>query len=189
MFYFLDGVEATPLCRGCITRQERERALLGVGTLERDLAALPAPPQEGSPMSLAMAPRDLGETVRTYLEEELDRIQTSLERLPEEDPGALLARQLEIKARQELAGSRLSEAVLCMGDLRRNLADLERSLERSGAAAPAPWDESVEEMLERVNARARALTPPSRRAPIDRTTVPAADGGPREVPPTPVELA
>jgi phage-related minor tail protein len=176
MFYFLDGVEATPLCRSCLTRLEREKALLGT-----PLSAL-----EGAAPDPTGAPATLDDALHHYLEEELHRIELTLERLPEEDPAALLARQLQRKAQQELGRSRLSEVILCLGDLRRNLADIERTLERPSAVAAAPWDESVDEMLERVNARARALTPPARRSPLDRAP---STGSARGTSPLPVEPA
>jgi hypothetical protein len=185
MFYFLDGVEAVPLCRGCLTRQERDRAFLGPDAAVVGAPALPEMFATGASNATSGASRDLGSAVETYLREELDRIASSLEKMPEEDAGAVLARQLERKARQELLEDRLGEAVLCMADLRRNLADLERAAD----ASVPPWDETVEELLERVNARARALAPSARRGSADRAGLPTNGGSTPATSPPPGGLA
>jgi hypothetical protein len=163
MFYFLEGVDAAPLCRVCLKREELERAFAGPVSPDLQLAGWAQPRTPGGPNepesvdNLSGGPRDLAETTREYFLEELDRVDRALERWPEEDPGALLARQLGLKARQELGAGRLREAVLCIGDLRRNLP----YDEPPSATAAAVWDESVDELYDRVTARARQLRPRS----------------------------
>ena len=96
------------------------------------------------------------DVVRTFLEEEFDRIDVALGRVPETHPDLPLAQNLEDEARRELARGQLVEAVGSLRDVRRMLPSLERG--RKVPPLTAPWDESVEEMFDRVLARARAMT-------------------------------
>jgi hypothetical protein len=172
MFYFLEGAEAVPLCRSCLIRQERERALSSSDSPEAvraAVAALSSAPAAEVPVPGAEV--GLEGAVRTYLAEELGRVASSLERMPEDDAGARLARQLQQKAEADLRSNRLADAVLGMGDLRRNLAGLDPA--PAGYAPAAPWDESVDELFERVTARARALTRPPPAAQLDPDGSPA----------------
>ncbi len=94
----------------------------------------------------------------SFLEEELNRFDSSLDRVPETHPDLALARGLEDEARQQLSSGRLANAVASLRDVRRILITLERGRKRSSLSAP--WDESVEALFDRVLARARAMTRP-----------------------------
>ncbi len=159
MFYFLEGADSVPLCRGCLTRLENDPTLRGPDAIALLRAAVAPPSATAGGAGAHDHPTDLDGAVRTYLSEELDRIAGLLERLPEDDPSARPARQLVEKVREDLGRHRLGEAVLAVGDLRRNLSGIER-LPETPSPSRAPWDESVDELYERVTARARALARP-----------------------------
>jgi hypothetical protein len=101
---------------------------------------------------------DLAPAVRSFLEEELDRINATLDRVPDDAPDLPLARSLRQEAQDRYLAGDLSEAVLLLRDLRRVLTGLDQSRKRVPLAAP--WDESVEELFDRVQARASAMVRP-----------------------------
>ena len=144
MFYFLEGGEEFPMCRACLA-----------GSPQR------LPNNTGPEMTGRSTEGSGGllDVVRTFLEEEFDRIDVALGRVPETHPDLPLAQNLEDDARRQLARGQLVEAVGCLRDVRRMLPSLERG--RKYSPLTAPWDESVEEMFDRVLARARAMARPT----------------------------
>jgi hypothetical protein len=185
MFYFLEGAEAVPLCRSCLIRQERERALRATDSPEMVRAAVAALSPAAGTAEPPAPGADLAAAVRRYLAEELDRIAVAIERMSEEDPGARLARQLQQKALGDIAQDRLADAVLEIGDLRRNLTSFDPAFGPTGPLPP--WDESVDELFERVTARARALARPPPAARLDPEGSPAFDLAQPQPPGSPAE--
>jgi len=118
------------------------------------------------PGSAPNTPEDLEPAVRSFLEEEFERIDGALDRIAKDAPDLPLAKSLRQEAQHQLYSGELTEAVVLLRDLRRVLTGLERNRKRLPLAAP--WDESVEELFDRVQARASAMS----RAPA---TVPELD--------------
>ncbi|MGA7475966.1 MAG: hypothetical protein WBW47_01950 [Thermoplasmata archaeon] len=176
MFYFLEGGGELPLCRACIVREQSEGAPGGG-----------RPPALVSSKNVQYPDREIADdragssdlltdVVRSFLEEELDRFDSSLDRVPETHPDLALARGLEDEARQQLSSGRLADAVASLRDVRRILITLERGRKRSSLSAP--WDESVEALFDRVLARARAMTRPGQPSPEEGgTMIPASMQG------------
>jgi hypothetical protein len=112
------------------------------------------------------------DVVRSFLEEEFDRIDVALGRVPETHPDLVLAQNLEDEARRQLSQGQLVETVGSLRDVRRMLPSLERG--RKYSPLTAPWDESVEEMFDRVLARARAMARPREPSTEEGETMAAA---------------
>jgi len=147
MFYFLEGAQRPALCRSCLVREGGSPPGPSQAAL---LDSAPADFSEG----LAESPGALLVAVRALVQEEVDRIDEALGRVPESDPDLPLLRSLRDETRGHLADGLLVEAVAALIDLRRVLGGLERDPDR--LPLTAPWDESVLEMYDRVQARARA---------------------------------
>lgn len=159
MFYFLEGGGEFPLCRACIAREQAEG---GPGAARSPVAA-PSKniqfPDRGATDTGPGSPEFLTDVVRSFLMEELDRIDRTLDRVSETHPDLPIARGLEEEARQQLSSGRLADAVASLRDVRHILVGLERG--RKHAPLSAPWDESVEALFDRVMARARAMARPN----------------------------
>lgn len=156
MFYFLEGAEARPICRACLSRQEPA----GRGAVDDWSGVEPlhlgVPTDEGLAGETAREPRRLTDAVRSLLIEEVDRVDLAIERLPEQDPDLPLVRSIGEELRHALSASHLAEALVSLRDLRRILAA--KNVGRSPGSLSAPWDESVEELFDRVMARALAMS-------------------------------
>jgi len=157
MFYFLEGGGEFPMCRACLAGQPTGGP---PGVAGRSVAehrpmgfAFPDPGIAGRSTSGSDGVLDV---VRSFLEEEFDRVDVALGRVPETHPDLPLAQNLEDEARRQLSRGQLVEAVGSLRDVRRMLPSLERG--RKYSPLTAPWDESVEEMFDRVLARARAMS-------------------------------
>ncbi len=162
MFYFLEGGGEFPLCRACIAREQSEGAPGGDRSHALGSSKNVQYPDPGAADGSAGNPEFLTEVVRSFLLEELDRFDHTLDRVPETHPDLPVARGLEEEARQQLSSGRLADAVASLRDVRRILVAFERARKRTPLSAP--WDESVEALFDRVMARARAMTrvnPPS----------------------------
>ncbi len=157
MFYFLEGGGEFPMCRACLAGP-LSGGSPGVGgiSVAGSPQRLPTHPASGMAGRSTEASGGLLDVVRTFLEEEFDRIDVALGRVPETHPNLPFAQNLEDEARRQLARGQLVEAVGSLRDVRRMLPSLERG--RKYSPLTAPWDESVEEMFDRVLARARAMT-------------------------------
>jgi len=160
MFYFLEGGGEFPMCRACLAGPS-SGGPPGVGGIS--VAGSPQRLSNYSDPGIAGRSTEgtggLLDVVRTFLEEEFDRIDVALGRVPETHPDLPLAESLEDEARRQLARGHLVEAVGSLRDVRRMLPSLERG--RKYSPLTAPWDESVEEMFDRVLARARAMARPT----------------------------
>jgi hypothetical protein len=176
MFYFLEGTDAVPRCRSCLGRQELRREITGAPPAPGATAA-PLTPRERASAAGPGGRAGLNEMVRTYIREELDRIDTTLRQVPENDAEVPVVRSLQEEALRELSDDRLPEAILWLGEIRRKLSDLDRDDERPEEPPRADWDESVDEMYGRVSARAKALR--------QRRTAPAATAPPETAPQAP----
>jgi hypothetical protein len=173
MFYFLEGTDAVPRCRSCLSRQELRQGLTAPSprTLRppaEDGARVQAPPG-------AARRAGLNEMVRTYIREELERIDSTLTRLGDGGAEVPVVRSLQEEALRELSDDRLPEAILWLGEIRHKLEGLDAPPERVAAPTPSPWDESVEEMYGRVSSRAKVLAVRRRAAANDSDTVPPVD--------------
>lgn len=167
MFYFLEGAGSHPLCRSCLARQEAESAPdAGFWSELRGLELASRAGGKGEEGEFR-GTNDLTDSVRALLIEELDRIDVALERMPEREPDLPLLRALGEEARQEFHNGQLSAALLALRDLRRILSGRESA--RTQSPLTAPWDESVEELFDRVMARSRAMTrkPPATEEPME----------------------
>ncbi len=161
MFYFLEGVDAPPVCRACLSRAggasdgstETRRSVSPTVVPEFSRAAVPAE-------AAARDPPELSRAVRRYLDEELARSERLLDSAPPGSPDTDRARELHRAAMDESAKDRLPEAVLLAADLRRTLSRVENPPPRS--TAPAFWSAEVDEMLREVLERARAIAARSR---------------------------
>jgi len=156
MFYFLEGAGSTPTCRACLARRQAdgdlpEEEALALGPLS-ELEARYGKGTEGW--------RALAHAVRAFLEDEMDRIDVVVDRLPEDHPDLALVRSVQHEAQGHLSRNRLAEAIVSMSDLRRILTEIDRGHQR--VPLTSPWDESIEELFDRVITRARAM---SRRVP------------------------
>jgi len=180
MFYFLEGTGPAALCRSCLAvgRDGGPEDLGGApeviswSRVDAPTASLPGD-----------RPEDLETAVRSFLREEFDRIDVALDRIPDVAPDLPLARSLRKEAEDRYFARDLPEAILLLRDLRRILSGLEMGRKRP--ALTAPWDESVEELFDRVQARASAMIRPSPGIPTeDEDEVPIAIPGRRQGPRT-----
>jgi hypothetical protein len=151
MFYFLEGAGASPTCRTCLARLR--------GDLNPEEGGL-APWDESISSFGRGGDRTAGQSdglvdrVRSFLQEEFDRIDLALDRLPAKHPDLPMLRSLRNEGQQQLTDGRLHEALDSLADLRR----IWSGVDRKGSPLSAPWDESVEELFDQVVARSRAMT-------------------------------
>ena len=156
MFYFLEGVDAPPICRACLSRAGNTADGLpevrpgARPTVVPEFSRAPAPLD-----AAARGPPELSLAVRRYLDEELSRSERLLDRVSPGSPDTDRARELHRAAVTESARDRLPEAVLLAADLRRTLTRLENPPPRS--TDRAFWSGEVDEMLREVLERARAI--------------------------------
>lgn len=171
MFYFLEGVGATPICRACSAHQRPEMAaeseLLSTSGSVR-FAGAPAPEPIG--VDPKADPTRLTDSARALVIEELDRVRGAIERIPSGNADRPLVERLEGDVRDAFTAGRLSEALEALRDLRRVLSAVTNGHARTPITAP--WDESVEELFDRVIARSREmarrpLAPPEEREAIE----------------------
>jgi len=155
MFYFLEGAGSHPVCRDCLARQEAEAAPDASFWSELRGLEMASRSGGGGAESGFQGSNDLARAVRSLLIEELDRVDVVLERMPEREPDLPLLRNLEEETRQELQTGQLSAALVALRDLRRILSGRESA--RVHPPLSAPWDESVEELFDRVMARSHAM--------------------------------
>jgi hypothetical protein len=158
MFYFLEGAGASPTCRTCLARQRGDLNPAEGGLLPWDESASSL---GGGGDGTAGRSDGLVDRVRSFLQEEFDRIDLALDHLPAKHPDLPMLRSLHDEGQQQLTDGRLHEALDSLADLRRILV----AVDRKGTPLTASWDESVEELFDRVVARSRAmarrLVPPS----------------------------
>ena len=170
MFYFLEGAGSTALCRSCL-------AMGGEGVPE-NLGEAPEViswSRVDAPTARLPGdrPNDLEIAVRSFVQEEFDRLDAALDRIPDDAADLPLARSLRKEAEDRYFDRDLPQAIALLRDLRRILSGLE--LGRQRPALTAPWDESVEQLYDRVRARARAMVrPPLGTATDDEDEVPIA---------------
>jgi hypothetical protein len=154
MFYFLDSDSAPALCRDCLAGSEEGELVRSWDSLEViSWHRVDAP--TASDLNRSDGANDLTRAVRAYLQDEFDRADIVLDRVPSDHPDLALARSLRAETQQLLFSNQLAEAVALLRDLRRVLVGLEGGRRRAPLAAP--WDESVEEMFDRVQARSTAM--------------------------------
>jgi len=155
MFYFLEGAGSAAACRACLVRggegvpEDFGRApeVISWSQVDAPTAGLPGD-----------RPGDLEIAVRSFVQEEFDRIDVALDRIPNDAADLPLARSLRREAQDRYFARDLPQTVLLLRDLRRILSGLEQGRRRPPLTAP--WDESVEELFDRVQARARAMIRP-----------------------------
>ena len=156
MFYFLEGGGSVPVCRSCLARQPATCEEDGMESPALGPSSEPSPDdsggQDGAP--------PLAHTVRRFLEDELNRIDLVVDRFPATQPDLPLVRSVQQEAQDHLSHDRLADAIVSMSDLRRILTEIDRGRQR--APLSAAWEESIEELFDRVITRARAM---SRRLP------------------------
>jgi hypothetical protein len=157
MFYFLEGAGTPPTCRACLVRRQ------SAGDLETGEAlALSSLNELDSRYGAGKdGAKTLAHAVRTFLQDELDRIDIAVDHLAENHPDLPLIRSVQHDAQEHLSHDRLAEAIVSMSDLRRILTEIDRGRHR--VPLSSPWDESIEELFDRVVARARAM---ARRDPL-----------------------
>lgn len=156
MFYFLEGAEARPICRACLARLEPPAGESADDWLDFESLGIPAPAGETSSGEPSLESRGLTRAVRSLLIEEIDRIDLAIDRLAEKDPDLPFVRSLYEELRGAMSANQLAEALVSLRDLRRILTA--KNLAPSRGSLTAPWDESVEELFDRVMARARAMS-------------------------------
>jgi len=137
MFYFLEGAGATPFCRLCLGR-------------------VASADSRGSTKAVPPPPADLSDAVRSLLEEEFRRIDDVLRQMDRDDPDTSLLQEVRDAGQHDLSRGLLADGVVSLTDARRILAARGGN---GGLHSPlsAPWDESTEELFDRVAARARAM--------------------------------
>ncbi len=156
MFYFLEGVDAPPVCRTCLahiggtTDVPPETRRSGGQTVVPEFSRAAHPAE-----AVSRDAPELSRAVRQYLDEELARSELLLDRAPPGFPDTGRARELHRAAMGESAQGRLPEAVLLAADLRRTLSRVENRPPRPTASAY--WSSEVDEMLREVLERARAI--------------------------------
>ena len=156
MFYFLEGAEARPICRACLARLEPAAGESADDWSDFESFGLRAPASETSSGEPALESRGLTRAVRSLLIEEIDRIDLAIDRLAEKDPDLPFLRSIYEELRCAMSANQLAEALVSLRDLRRILTA--KNLGPSRGSLTAPWDESVEELFDRVMARARAMS-------------------------------
>ncbi len=156
MFYFLEGAEARPICRACLAHLEpaggensddwSDFESLGIrAAADERVSGEPTPESRGLPSA-----------VRSLLIEEIDRIDLAIDRIAEKDSDLPFIRSLYEELRGAMSANQLAEALVSLRDLRRILTA--KNLGPSRGSLTAPWDESVDELFDRVMARARAMS-------------------------------
>ena len=175
MFYFLEGSGVRPICRSCLVQGDPEGDELARRRLEENSQR----PLRARHLRLltdrSRRYENLVGAVRAFLADELDRLDGIVERLPTEDLDKAFLADLEGELRQEMWKDRLPEALVSLRDMRRIFSSKESGRARS--ALTAPWDESIEELYDRVAARSRAM---ERDAPEPATV--SSDAGPEMTP-------
>jgi len=160
MFYFLEGDGASPCCHACLAVQEQGV----IGRTSDPIEVISWHRVDAPTETVEFLPEAGGElrrAVESYLQDEFDRADVVLDRTSSDHPDLALARSLRIETQQLLFSGQMVEAIALLRDLRRVLAGLEQGRRRPSLAAP--WDESVEELFDRVQARSTAMvraTPP-----------------------------
>ncbi|MGD1099463.1 MAG: hypothetical protein ABR888_03870 [Thermoplasmata archaeon] len=112
----------------------------------------------------------LHEAVPSALSEELERTEKILDRYPDEHAPSAVAKRLHLEATRHLKKGRFSDAVRCVQDLRKELAELEVAAAASPASAPpapAAPSETEDETLDRLLKKARSLASRIRTLPPD----------------------
>ena len=152
MFYFLDGDSVPALCHDCLAVSEEGQLMRSLDPLE-----IISWHRVDAPTSLdsADSSSELTRALRAYLQDEFDRADVALDRAPSDHPDLGLARSLRAETQQLYFAGQLAEAVALLRDLRRVLVGIEGTRRRAPLAAP--WDESVEELFDRVRARSTAM--------------------------------
>ena len=130
MFYFLEAIDAPPLCRPCLVQASRSQPS-PLPPLARGGPADRAPTLSSSRPLPSESPVDTA--IRIYLREELERAKLTLLHVPETDPRAQAIRGLYQDAFQQLSSDRLLDAIITVRDLRETIA----VAESPGAAIPA----------------------------------------------------
>jgi len=154
MFYFLEGDGESPLCHRCIAGEEEGELVHSSDPLEViSWHRVDAPTAFGGDRTEGSS--ELTRAVRSYLQEEFDHADVILDRAPSGHPDLALARSLRAETQQLFFSGQLADAVVLLRDLRRVLVGLDQGRKRSPLAAP--WDESVEELFDRVQARSSAM--------------------------------
>lgn len=165
MFYFLEAIDAYPLCRPCLVQASRSGPL-------PFLSAVPAGPMSPADRAPSLpstrtlpSESPVDTAIRIYLREELERAKLTLAHLPETDPGAQPIRGLFQEAYQQLSADRLLDAIITVRDLREIMIDFESS-SRTAPAVPGPAPtasppEPVDEATKRARELAAHTSPPS----------------------------
>jgi len=155
MFYFLEGDGASPLCHRCLASEEEGELIHSTDPLEViSWHRVDAPTAFGDDRRDAST--ELTRAVRSYLQEEFDHADVILDRAPSSHPDLALAQSLRAETQQLFFSGQLADAMVLLRDLRRVLVGLEQGRKRPSLAAP--WDESVEELFDRVQARSSAMS-------------------------------
>jgi hypothetical protein len=132
MFYFLEALDAPPLCRPCLVQASRSQP----SPLPPSARVGPASPVDRAPTIssgqplLADSPVDTA--IRIYLREELERARLTLVHVPDADPRVQSMRRSYQEAFDELSSGRLLDAIITVRDLREAMA----GFEGSGGATP-----------------------------------------------------
>jgi hypothetical protein len=151
MYYFLEGAGTEPICRACLSRSDpgvsRE---WGPGEVSQLLGKALDKRTRGA--------KELRRAVRSLLLDELGRVEAALVRFPSQEPDAPLVRDLDAQLRRDVAENRLTDALATLRELRWVVSTIEGGRRR--APLSVPWDESVDELFERVMARSRAMAHP-----------------------------
>jgi len=167
MFYFLEALDAPPLCRPCLVQSTRSQP-----------SPLPAAPRLGVSGPIAPTPAvSAGRTlpsespvdtaIRIYLREELERAKLTLAHLPDTYTGVQSVRGLYQDAYQQLSTDRLLDAIITVRDLREAIAVLEVTAAPVGPATPlspptpAPPTEPVDAAVKRARELASQSSPPT----------------------------
>jgi hypothetical protein len=168
MFYFLEALDAPPLCRPCLVQSTRSQP-----------SPLPAAPRAGFSGPTAPAPAvsagrplpsesPVDTAIRIYLREELERAKLTLAHVSDTFSGVQSVRNLYQDAYQQLSTDRLLDAIITVRDLREALAGLEGNIAVPvGPAAPispptpTPAGEPVDAAVKRARELASQSSPPT----------------------------
>ena len=166
MFYFLEAIDAPPLCRPCLVASTRSQP-----------SPLPAAPRPGvsgptGPAPAVSAGRSLPSespvdtAIRIYLREELERAKLTLAHVPDTSSRAQSVRGLYQDAYQQLSTDRLLDAIITVRDLREAIAGLEGAIAPAGPTVapspptPPPAAEPVDATVKRARELASQSSPP-----------------------------
>ena len=163
MFYFLEAIDAAPLCRPCLVQATRSQPS-PLPPAARGGPSDRAPTLSSSRPLPSESPVDTA--IRIYLREELERAKLTFAHVPEADPRAQTIRGLYQDAFQQLSTDRLLDAIITVRDLRETLAGPETPGAAPAAvpgppplAPPGPTPESTDAAAKR--ARGLGLPPGS----------------------------